>query len=206
MVLRAAFAQAMRWGWVWDNPAERANRIAAASTEPCPPTPWELRRLLDHVGGRDAQFHVFLVLAAFTGARRAQLLGLRWYNVHLVSRRVSFCAGWVEGPDGPTLALTKNKRRHVVDLDPATFAVLAAHADRRGLGVDGFVFSDDGGVTAWKPNRVTKAFIRHRRAPACGRSGCTTFAIHGDRDAPRRRAPRDRVPSPRPSTRIDHAG
>jgi len=29
---------------------------------------------------------------------------------------------------------------------------------------DGFVFSDDQGVTAWKPNRVTKTFLRHRRA------------------------------------------
>jgi len=27
-----------------------------------------------------------------------------------------------------------------------------------------FVFSDDGGTTAWRPNRVTKAFVRHRRA------------------------------------------
>jgi integrase len=26
------------------------------------------------------------------------------------------------------------------------------------------VFSDDDGRTAWKPNRVTKAFLRHRRA------------------------------------------
>jgi hypothetical protein len=28
---------------------------------------------------------------------------------------------------------------------------------------EAFVLSDDSGATAWKPNRVTKAFLRHRR-------------------------------------------
>ena len=166
VVLRAAFAQAVRWGWIWDNPAERAHRIVTVSPELRPPTPDELRALLDHVAARDPQLHVLLVLAAFTGARRAQLLGLRWHNVHLATRRVSFCAGWVEGPDGPVLTATKTKRRHVVDLDPATVEVLVDHAVDRGCQArpEAFVFSDDGGATAWKPNRVTKAFVRHRRA------------------------------------------
>ena len=31
VVVRAAFAQAMRWGWIWDNPAERAHRIVTVS-------------------------------------------------------------------------------------------------------------------------------------------------------------------------------
>jgi integrase len=124
VVLRAAFAQAVRWGWVWDNPIERAHRVVTVTRELRPPTPQELRALLEHVAARDRQFHTLLVLAAFTGARRAQLLGLRWHNVHLATKRVSFSAGWVEGPDGPVLTATKTKRRHVVDLDPATVSVL----------------------------------------------------------------------------------
>lgn len=69
---------------------------------------------------RPGALQVFLVLAAFTGARRAQLLGLRWHSVHFETGRVSFCAGWVEGPHGPVLTSTKTKHGHVVDLDPAT--------------------------------------------------------------------------------------
>lgn len=42
-VLRVAFGQAMRWGWIWDNPAERAHRIVATTTELRPPTPNEVR-------------------------------------------------------------------------------------------------------------------------------------------------------------------
>ena len=96
-------------GWIWDNPAERAHRIVSAAPELQPPTPEELRTLLDHIAARDDQLHLFVALAAVTGARRAQLLGLRWHNVHLDTHRVSFCAGWVEGPDGPVLAATKDQ-------------------------------------------------------------------------------------------------
>ena len=114
-----------------------------------------------------------MILAAVTGARRAQLLGLRWHNVHLETHRVSFCAGWVEGPDGPVLAPTKTKRPHSVDLDPTTCVLLASQAQERGGQRDGFVFSDDGGITAWKPNRVPKAFIRYRRG-----AGLRPFRLH----------------------------
>ncbi len=118
VVLRSALAQAARWEWIWDNPAVRAHRITVPKREMQPPTPAELKTLLSHVAEHDQQFHVFLVLAAFTGARRAQLLGLRWDNVSLTEGRVAFRAGWVEGADGPVLADTKTKQSHVVDLDP----------------------------------------------------------------------------------------
>jgi hypothetical protein len=38
VVLRAAFAQALRWGWVWDNPVERAHRVVTVTRESRPPT------------------------------------------------------------------------------------------------------------------------------------------------------------------------
>jgi integrase len=178
VVLRSALAQAVRWGWIWDNPAERAHRIIAVSREPCPPSPAELRVLLEHVENRDPALHTFLVLAATTGARRAQMLGLRWHNVDLPRHRIAFTAGWVEGPAGPVLTNTKTKRRHSVELDQATVDVLADHAARRResttLGENGFVFSaDPSGHTAWKPNWVTKAFGRAIRD-----SGLRPFRLH----------------------------
>ena len=210
VVLRAGFGQAMRWGWVWDNPAERAHWIVATPVELQPPTPAELTILLGQVAAHDPRLFVFLVLAAVTGGRRAQLLGLRWRNVHLDHGRVSFTAGWVECPDGPVLTDTKTKRRHVVDLDPDTVAVLSHHYDEvAGSPHDPnrFVFSDDAGVTAWKPNRVTKAFGRHRRA-----AGLRSFPptrptpLHGHRDAPSGHPDRRRRPPAGPSSRLDHAG
>jgi integrase len=180
VVLRAALAQAQRWGWIWDNPAERAHRIVTPSPELSPPTPEEPRILLKYLHEHYPALHTFVTLAAFTGARRAQPLGLRWRNVDLEAGRVSFTAGWVEGPNGPVLTATKTKRRHVVDLDAASLDVLAAHTHRchasnvGGLNIDGFVFSDDpAGHSAWKPNRVTKAFLRARRG-----AGLREFRLH----------------------------
>ncbi len=104
VVLRSALSQAVRWEWIWDNPAQRTHRITVPKRQLQPPTPTELETLLTHVAENDRQFYVFLVLAAYTGARRAQLLGLRWDNVSLSRRRLAFRAGWVEGPDGPVPA------------------------------------------------------------------------------------------------------
>lgn len=206
VVLRAALAQAMRWGWIWDNPAERAHRMVAVRPELNPPTPEELRTLLEYLAEGDPVLHTFATLAAFTGARRAQLLGLRWRRVDLHAGRLSFTGGWVEGPDGPVLAATKTKRRHVVDLDPASTEVLAAHADlvrtARGgpLRPEGFVFSDDpDGTDAWKPNRVTKAFLRARR-----RAGLREFRLHDLRHFMATEMLHAGVPLPVVSRRLDH--
>jgi len=139
---------------VWGNPAERTHRIVATPAELQPPTPAELASLLDRLRVDEPRLHVFVLLAAVSGARRAQLLGLRWRNVDLERGRISFCAGWVEGPTGPVLAETKTKRRHVVDIDTATTATLVDYYERVGGDVveaDRFLFSDDNGITAWKP-------------------------------------------------------
>jgi integrase len=101
VVLSSALAQAMRWRWIWDNPAEHAHRITVVSREPEPPSPDELISLLDHLRAREPEFHVFVMLAAMTGARRAQLLGLRWRNIDLRIGQIAFSNGYVEGPSGP---------------------------------------------------------------------------------------------------------
>jgi len=181
---------------VWDNPAQHAHRIVVAHAELHPPTPAELSTLLAHVAAIDPMFHGFVLLAATTGARRAQLLGLRWDNVRRDTMRVAFCAGWVEGPNGPTLAPTKTKRRHSVDLDPSTFETLIALTDGRQTG---FVFSDDGGVTAWKSNRVTKAFVRHRRA-----AGLREFRLHDLRHFMATEMLHAGIPLPVVARRLDH--
>lgn len=82
VVLRSALAQALRWEWIGDNPAAHTARIVAPSREPNPPTVEELAALLGHLESRDPALHAFVVVAAMTGARRAQVLGLRWRNTN----------------------------------------------------------------------------------------------------------------------------
>jgi integrase len=179
VVLRSALAQAMRWGWIWDGPAERAHRIPWVSREPDPPTPADLDTLLGYLHTTNPALYTFVILAATTGARRAQLLGLRWRNVNLTDGHVAFTNGWVEGPTGPVLTDTKTKRRHTVELDAATTEVLTEHSRRITaiVGVldrDGFVFAADSrGVQAWKPNWVTKTLQRAIRG-----AGLPAFRLH----------------------------
>ena len=170
VVLRSALAQAQRWGWVFDNPVERAHRIKVRKTERQPPTPDEVATLIEWLAEHDALLHLFVAIAVSTGARRAQLLALRWDNIDLSRGRVAFVGGWVEGPNGPVLSDTKTSRRHQVQVDHVTLALLAKRGENRR---SGYLFSDDDGATAWKPNRATKSFLR-----ALDSAGLRRFRLH----------------------------
>ena len=170
VVLRSALAQAQRWGWIFDNPVERAHRIKVRKTERKPPTPDEVATLIRWLADHDDLLHLFVAVAVSTGARRAQLLAVRWENIDLVSGRVAFVGGWVEGPNGPVLSDTKTSRRHQVQIDPVTIELLG---QRFGDGRCGYVFSDDGGVSLWKPNRATNSFLR-----ALDGAGLRRFRLH----------------------------
>ena len=201
VVLRSALAQAVRWEWIWDNPAAHAARIVAPSREPDPPSVEELAVLLDHLECRDPALHAFVMVAATTGARRAQVLGLRWRNINFDAATVSFTGGWVDGPNGPVLTETKTKRHHLVELDTDTVAVLAAHrSGNENQGRDGFVFSSTAdGATAWKPNWVTKAFRRALRD-----AGLRSFRLHDLRHFMATEMLERGVPVATVSGRLDH--
>jgi integrase len=118
-----------------------------------------------------------------TGARRSQLLALRWGDIDLARGAIAFTRALVEGPDGPQLRPTKNRRSYRVALDAHSLAVLTVHrdhvmqlpkaADLEAMG-EWFVFSQDpGGTRPWRPNLITKRFIRARRA-----AGLPHFRLH----------------------------
>jgi integrase len=183
VVLHRALTQAVRWEWVWLNPASAASPPRVAPAEVRPPSPDQVQRLLAHVGDDDPDFATYLWLAASTGARRSQLLGLRWAEIDVRHAAIGFTRAYVEGPTGPVLRATKTHRTYRVAIDDTTIRQLVEHrrrAEHRAqlsgvkLAGDGFVFtlSPDGSVP-WLPNRVTKTFIGHLRRSAVGR-----FRLH----------------------------
>ena len=169
-VLHRALAQAMRWEWIWSNPSSYASPPRVEPAEMRPPTPEEVTRLLEHVALRRPLFHLFLVLAATTGARRGQLLALRLQDVNFDHTSLSFQRALVEGPEGPVLAPTKTRRSHRVALDAASLHLLRARFDEVAASCpdgieDAFVFAKDAaGLRPWKPNWVTKQFIAARKS------------------------------------------
>lgn len=167
VVLHRALAQAVRWEWVWANPASNASPPRYVPPEIRPPSADDVRALIAAAKETNPALGAFFLLAATTGARRGELLALRWRDVDLGGASLSFQRSLVDGANGPVLAPTKTRRSHRVALDVASTAALTALRAQSDEPVDPdrFVFSSgpDGRVP-WQPNWVTKAFIRCRRS------------------------------------------
>lgn len=130
-VLRKAFGDAVRVDeLIASNPTERAKRPRLHRNESGKVwTPVQLRAFL--VAAEGHRLSAFFRLAAYTGARRGELLHLRWRDVDLegasihIRGSVGFVAGErVEGT-------TKSGRSRVVSIDPGTVDVLRAHRKRQ---------------------------------------------------------------------------
>ncbi|MHB8465169.1 MAG: tyrosine-type recombinase/integrase, partial [Acidimicrobiales bacterium] len=76
VVLHRALAQAVRWEWVWLNPASTASPPRIVPVEIRPPTPAQVAALLAAVRQHSPEQFAFLLLAVCSGARRSQLLAL----------------------------------------------------------------------------------------------------------------------------------
>jgi integrase len=135
--LHAALGQAQRWSWVFENVADHATPPRDEPTDMRPPTPGQVAQPLEFVA-RDPALHLYLTLAATTGARRGQLLALRWIDVDLVGGSLSIQRSLVGGPDGPLLVPTKTRRSYRVALDAASLELLrkSSPGDINGRGSD----------------------------------------------------------------------
>jgi len=80
-ILSASLSQAVRWGWIDRNPAERSQPPSIERVELQVPTPEEVRRLLAAAQDRGPRWGMLLTLAVLTGGRRGELCGLRWIDV-----------------------------------------------------------------------------------------------------------------------------
>ncbi len=72
-----------------------------------PPSPAELARLFAAAGEADPDLADFILLVAATGARRSELVALRWSDIDLEAGRFTISRGVVAGPDGLVVKDTK---------------------------------------------------------------------------------------------------
>jgi integrase len=168
-VLSASLSQAVRWGWLDCNPAERARPPRLERTELRVPTDDEMRSLLAAATERNERWGMLLTLAVLAGARRSELCALRQTDFDGDSVRFGrslYRAGTDKGEKS-----TKTCREVGQPL-----IIVSAH---RGM-------ARAGAPTAW-----------HRRPPGCCSSRATTATWSGwwspgkwRSSAPRRAAPR----------------
>jgi integrase len=85
--ISASLQQALRWELVTVNPARATESPRKHLPELRTPTAAELRRIID--AAKKTPWEIPLLLSATTGARRGEVLGLRWKNVDLDGARAS---------------------------------------------------------------------------------------------------------------------
>ena len=175
-VLHVALQQGVRWGWLPLNPASAASPPRVHAPEIKPPSPDDLGRLFNEALTFAPDLATYVVLASATGARRSEVIALRWRDVDLESGRLSIARGIVIGPDGLVEKDTKVHASRTVSIDATTASVLARHrqhmserAARFGFCVAGgaFVFSDSPDqAEPWRPDSTTRRFAQLRER--CG--------------------------------------
>lgn len=128
-ILHRALKDAVRWGRLVRNPADAADPPAAGTGAERPDiVTWDaatLRRFLDLAREHQERWYAAWVVLATTGARRGEVLGLRWSDVDLEAGRLSIRQSLTVVQHRPIFEAPKTaKGRRAVALDPATVAVL----------------------------------------------------------------------------------
>lgn len=144
-ILNKALADAVRAGLITLNPATTADPPSVRASRP--PvfrvwTPAELARFLESAEG-DPLYPAFH-LAATTGLRRGELLGLRWCDLDEQARELHVVQSVVEVAHQVCVTPPKTDRsRRLVSLDVRTADVLARHRAAIGrVAADGLIFCD----------------------------------------------------------------
>lgn len=164
--LSSAYRHAIRWTWTTANPVPHAKPRPPTRKRPrVPPNVDVLKRLLAAVEG-DVQLHAWLRLAIAMGARRGEVLALRWSDVDLTTGEVDVERALSYAPHaGVTAKTTKTNRERTVTLDAASLTVLAAlHAERpEAAARGGYVLAADlDGNQPWFPDSASRRFRKLR--------------------------------------------
>jgi integrase len=177
-LMRAAFRQAMAWGWVTRNPVQLATppSVPRVGRRIAPPD-IVAAVVAEGLNSRNRMNGVALRLLAATGARRGEVCGLRWRDVDVDERFVHVRSAIAQLADGTLVEKEpKSHQQRESAIDSVTAELLAEHrAEQQDLITavgrrptrDGFVLADliedATGMTPIPPNRLTQAFARIRR-------------------------------------------
>ena len=126
-VLRKAFRDAVIVDeLIASNPVERAKRPRTQAQEPG--TVWTVAQLRAFLAtARQHRLFAFFHVAAYTGARRGELLNLRWPDVDLDGKKITITGSTAVIAGERVNGTTKSGRTRVVSIDDDTVAVLRQH-------------------------------------------------------------------------------
>jgi integrase len=167
-VLNRALQDAVRWQLVTRNVARLANPPKPKVADRKEQVTWAQHELADFLeSSRSHRLHAAFFVLATTGARRGEVLGLRWADVDLAGGRLYVRRSLVCVTHEPVYSDTKTTRsRRAIAIDPETVATLRRHraaqaAERLAAGPEyedrDLVFSDKHGREL-HPERFSRSF------------------------------------------------
>jgi len=172
-IIRKALSEAVRQGELGANPATNARIPRLDPREIEPPDPALYQRIYDQACARrdgDMTLATFIRTAAGTGARRAEVCGLRLSDIDATGQSLLIARAIVDHDGKLEARTTKSKKPRRIAVDPIVADSLTAqirymHNRARSVGVDlapdAYVFSDElDGSVPWRPDRVSLAFYR----------------------------------------------
>jgi integrase len=166
-LLRRVLNTAIRWGLLQRNVAALTDPPHIDRADIRPLTAAEVQTLVSYTEGD--RMHALWLVAATTGLRQAELLGLTWRDVDLEasSLRVERTLGRIEGQWVLVEPKTKKSRR-VLPLIPSAVTALRAHRRRQseerlasgaGGAYEGLVFTSEAGQPL-QSSQVLRSFHR----------------------------------------------
>ena len=167
-ILSAALNYGVSWGWIERNPADYAHPPKLARHRALPPRPEQVAALLNAAGASDEELGVFLWLAVTTGARRGELVALRWSDFELERGLLRVGSSYVVRSGQRRMKGTKTGEERLLSLDSVSVELLSGFRLTREaalapggliLAADAFVFSPDpAGAAPWHPDHFTHAY------------------------------------------------
>jgi integrase len=204
--LCSALTEAVRWGLITHHPARGARLPELAARRVTIPTDDQITALL-HAAADDPVAEIWLRLALAAGARRGEVLALRWSCVDLDTGTITISASLEEDRTSKT---TKTNRVRTVHLDAGTITLLRRwrrSQREHALAVGARLIKDPWVITSsldgsipWRPDGATQRFRR-----LCTRAGITGIRLHDLRHAHASILLRDGVDVATVANRLGHA-
>ena len=180
-VLRAALADAVRWGLLSRNPMERVELPRMHRREPRYFTPEQTAMFLEEAE-RTSRYFALYILAIRCGLRIGEIAALRWEDIDLENAvvRVRHSLNFKVKP--AVVGPTKTGRARTVDIGQATVDALRRHrnAQRKirlvmgsGWNDEGWVFTTGTGRHIWREEIKRADFD-----PICARLGLPKIRLH----------------------------
>lgn len=134
-VLTSALKRAMRDDFVKRNVASLAESFPVSDgprrrRRPDDRKAWtveEARKVLNAAKQRDAQTAAFFALALDSGARKGEILGLRWTDANLTTGALRLERQLLQGGREPQFGPTKTRKERTLDVSTETLVLLREH-------------------------------------------------------------------------------